>query len=77
MGGNSHELLIEKLSRFRDEREFLLADISTGAIGRIFHESDQAWVVASQGTNDGLMWIRDGQAFIVLTEKDGWRHAYV
>ena len=75
--GNSQELLIEKLSRFRDDREFLLADISTGAIRRIFHESDPAWVVASQGTNDGLMWIRDGQAFIVLTEKDGWRHAYV
>ncbi|MHB8974720.1 MAG: S9 family peptidase [Pirellulaceae bacterium] len=75
--GNSQELLIEKLSRFRDEREFLLGDISTGAIRRIFHESDPAWVVASQGTNDGLMWIRDGQAFIVLSEKDGWRHAYV
>ncbi|MHB0958707.1 MAG: S9 family peptidase [Pirellulaceae bacterium] len=75
--GNSHELLIEKLSRFRDEREFLLADVSTGAIRRIFHESDPAWVVASYGTNAGLMWIRDGQAFIVLSEKDGWRHAYV
>ncbi len=25
--GNSQELLIEKLSRFRDEREFLLADV--------------------------------------------------
>ena len=30
--GNSQELLIEKLSRFRDEREFLLADVQTGAI---------------------------------------------
>ena len=75
--GNSHELLIEKLSRFRNEREFLLADVRTGAIRRIFHESDPAWVVASYGTNAGLTWIRDGQAFIVLSEKDGWRHAYV
>ncbi len=75
--GNSHELLIEKLSRFRDEREFLLADVRTGAIRRIFHESDPAWVVASYGKNAGLTWIRDGQAFIVLSEKDGWRHAYV
>lgn len=75
--GNSHELLIEKLSRFRDEREFLLCDVRTGAIRRIFHESDPAWVIASYGKNAGLMWIRDGQAFIVLSEKDGWRHAYV
>ncbi|NQU21334.1 MAG: DPP IV N-terminal domain-containing protein, partial [Candidatus Nealsonbacteria bacterium] len=75
--GNSDELLVEKLSRFRNEREFLLADVRTGAIRRIFHESDPAWVIASYGKNAGLTWIRDGQAFIVLSEKDGWRHAYV
>ncbi len=75
--GNSDELLVEKLSRFRDEREFLLADVCTGAIRRIFHESDPAWVVASIRKNAGLEWIRDGRAFIVLSEKDGWRHAYV
>jgi dipeptidyl-peptidase-4 len=75
--GNSHELLIEQLSRFRDERQFFLADVRTGTIRSIFRESDPAWVVASYGTNSGLTWIRDGQAFLVLSEKDGWRHAYV
>jgi len=75
--GNSDELLVEKLSRFRDEREFFIAEVDTGAIRRIFHESDPAWVIASYGKNTGLTWIRDGQAFIVLCEKDGWRHAYV
>jgi len=75
--GNSHELLVEKLSRFRDEREFLLADLRTGAITRIFHETDPAWVIASYGKNSGLEWIRNGEAFLVLSEKDGWRHAYV
>ncbi|MHC4692723.1 MAG: S9 family peptidase [Planctomycetota bacterium] len=75
--GNSDELLVEKLSRFRDEREFFIADVRTGAIRRIFHESDPAWVIASYGKNAGLTWIRDGKAFIVLSEKDGWRHAYV
>jgi dipeptidyl-peptidase-4 len=75
--GNSNELLVEKLSRFRDEREFLLADVRTGKLKRIFHESDPAWVVASYGKNSGLKWIRDGNAFIVLSEKDGWRRAYV
>ncbi|MHC4330831.1 MAG: S9 family peptidase, partial [Planctomycetota bacterium] len=75
--GNSNELLVEKLSRFRDEREFLIADIRTGAITRIYHESDPAWVIASYRKNAGLEWIRSGRAFIVLSEKDGWRHAYV
>ena len=75
--GNSDELLVEKLSRFRDEREFLLANVKTGATTRVFHESDPAWVVASIAKNAGLVWIRDGGAFVVLSEKDGWRRAYV
>ncbi|MCH8218451.1 MAG: DPP IV N-terminal domain-containing protein [Planctomycetes bacterium] len=75
--GNSDELLVEKLSRFRDEREFLIADVRSGAVTRIYHESDPAWVVASYRKNAGLEWIRDGRAFVVLSEKDGWRHAYV
>ena len=75
--GNSDELLVEKLSRFRNEREFLLANVRTGTVARIFHETDPAWVVASYRTNAGLQWIRDGEAFVVLSEMDGWRHAYV
>ena len=75
--GNSDELLVETLSRFRDERKFLIANVRTSQITCIFHETDPAWVVASYNKNGGLEWIRDGQAFIVLTEKDGWRHAYV
>jgi len=74
---NSDELLVEKLSRFRDEREFLIADVRSGAITCIYHESDPAWVIASINKNAGLEWIRDGRAFLVLSEKDGWRHAYV
>lgn len=75
--GNSHELLVEKLSRFRNEREFLLADVRTGGLRRIFHETNSAWVDGSYMLNAGWTWIRDGQAFIVLSEKDGWRHAYL
>lgn len=73
---SSQEVLVEKLSRFRDTREFLLANIETGDIRSIYKETNDAWAVGSQGRNSGLTWIRDGQAFIVVTEKDGWRHAY-
>ncbi len=75
--GNSDELLVEKWSRFRNEREFLIANVQTGATTRIFHESDPAWVIASYEKNAGLEWIRGGRAFVVLSEMDGWRHAYV
>lgn len=75
--GNSHEVLIEKLSRFRDKREFLLVDVDTADVRRVFQETSEAWAVGSQGKNSGLTWIREGREFIVVSEKDGWRHAFL
>lgn len=75
--GNSDEVLVEKLSRFRDKREFILASVNNGTITTIFEESDPAWVVASYNTNGGVEWNHDYSKFLVLSEKDGWRHAYL
>lgn len=75
--GNSKELLIEMLSRFRDNRKFLIANIETGEIATAYEESDPAWVDASYAANAGIEWIRDGKAFVLLSERDGWRQAYV
>ena len=74
---NSGEVLVEKLSRFRDTREFLIVDIKTGKAKQIYQETNEAWAVGSQGKNSGLIWVRNGDAFIVITEKDGWRHAWL
>ena len=75
--GNSDELLIEHQSRGRDAREFFLADVRTGVAKSIYRETDPAWVEASYATNAGLEWVRGGRAFVLLSEKDGWRHAYL
>ncbi len=75
--GNSDEILVEWLSRFRDRREFLLVNWRSGAVTTIYEESDPAWVVASYGVNKGLEWVRDGAAFVVISERDGWRHAWL
>jgi dipeptidyl-peptidase-4 len=73
--GNSDEVLVEKFSRFRDKRDFLLVSPS-GQVKTIFSETDDAWVESSQGKNSGLVWIRGGKEFVVISEKNGWRHAY-
>jgi dipeptidyl-peptidase 4 len=75
--GNSDELLVEKLSRYRDAREFLLANHRTGAIAKAYAETDPAWVDMEPSANEGLEWIRGGQAFVIISERDGWRRAYV
>ncbi|MBB3210116.1 dipeptidyl-peptidase-4 [Rhodopirellula rubra] len=74
--GNSCEVLIEKMSRSRDQREFLIANVD-GTVKKIYDETDPAWAVGSQGKNSGLTWVQEGKAFIVVSEKDGWRHAFL
>ncbi len=75
--GNSTELLIEMQSRSRDERKFLLANVETGKVATAYEETDPAWVDASTATNAGVEWIRNGKEFVLLSERDGWRQAYV
>jgi dipeptidyl-peptidase-4 len=75
--GNSYEVFIEKLSRGRDKREFLIADIHTGAIRSLFEESDEAWVAGAYETDAGPVWIRKHRAFIVMSDRDGWRRSYL
>ncbi|WP_339749782.1 DPP IV N-terminal domain-containing protein [uncultured Rubinisphaera sp.] len=75
--GNSGEVLVETFSRFRDKREFLLVDLNSSDVKSLYRESNEAWAIGSQQTSSGLIWIGHGQNFIVITEKDGWRHAYL
>lgn len=74
--GNSAEILVEKMSRFRDQREFQLVPIG-GQARQIYHEKNDAWAIGSQQISSGLNWINDGKQFVVVTEKDGWRHAFL
>ncbi|MEI7729143.1 MAG: DPP IV N-terminal domain-containing protein [Verrucomicrobiota bacterium] len=75
--GNSDELLLEKLSRSRDAREFLLANHRSGMIAKAYAETDPAWVDMEPSANHGAEWIRGGQALVIISERDGWRRAYV
>jgi dipeptidyl-peptidase-4 len=73
---NSSDILVETMSRFRDTRKFLLVN-TEGRVTPIYSETNAAWAESAQGKNSGLTWVRNGEAFIVVTEKDGWRHAYL
>lgn len=75
--GNSEELLVEQLNRSRTEREFFIANVNNDTVRSIYTESDPDWVIASYNKNGGLEWLRDYSAFLVLSEKEGWRHAFI
>jgi dipeptidyl-peptidase-4 len=71
--GNSNELAIEHLNRLQNTHDVLLADASTGAVRQIFRDQDSAWV----DVMDEIHWVHNGQDFLWLSERDGWRHAYL
>jgi dipeptidyl-peptidase-4 len=76
--GNSDEVLIDKLSRCRDAREVLLANHRTGAITKAYAAADPAWVVSWVDMEPGcLEWVPGSKSFVIFSERDGWRRAYV
>lgn len=68
--GNPNELVIEQLNRLQNTADLLIAEVSSGKTRRIFRDQDKAWVDANE--------IRPfGPYFVWLSERDGWRHAYL
>jgi len=75
--GKGDEVVLERRSRGRDRREFFLADARSGRVTLLYKESDPAWIDSSRRENLGLERLQGGRAFLLLSEKDGWRHAYI
>jgi len=70
---NSEEVVVEHLDRLQNTNTLLLADRRSGAVRTILTEHDSAWVEVV----DRIAWLRNGRSFIWMSERDGWRHAYV
>jgi dipeptidyl-peptidase 4 len=71
--GNSRELYLEHLNRLQNTNDLLLADASSGSVHSIFQDRDDAWV----NIMDDVTWVDGGAKFLWLSERDGWRHAYL
>ena len=65
-------LLLQHMNRLQKQNEFLLGDAATGASRVVFVDEDRAWVEL----NDNVSWINHNREFLILSERDGWRHVY-
>ncbi len=59
-----------------------IANAKTGAAQPLFVDRDSAWIDIYDDHDDwgpgpSLHWLDDGSAFVYLSERDGWRHAYL
>ena len=63
---------IQQLNRLQNQNDFLMGDAASGEVRRVFRDESKTWV----DLVDDVKWIDGGKAFLWLSERDGWRHAY-
>ena len=71
---SSNEMVLQQLNRLQNTNLVMLGDIRTGAVRTILTERDEAWVDLH---GDDIDWLDGGKRFLWVSERDGWRHAYV
>lgn len=75
---DSKALLVQQLNRLQNRNRFFLADPRSGAARELLVDENKAWVDAGDDTVPGSVhWLRNGQAFVFTSERDGWRHLYL
>lgn len=70
---NSEEIVIQHLNRSQNRNEVMFGNARTGRVRTILTERDDAWVEVV----DDMLWFDNGRRCTWVSERDGWRHAYL
>jgi dipeptidyl-peptidase-4 len=65
-------LAMQQLNRLQNQDDLLVADVRSGEVRQLFRDRMKGWV----DFMDTVPWIAGGEAFLWLSERDGWRHIY-
>jgi dipeptidyl-peptidase-4 len=79
---NGQNLAIGQLNRLQNTATIYLGDPTTGAAKVVFTDKDEAWVDVPEGdgvarSTESFDWLKGHKSFIWLSERDGWRRAYL
>ncbi|MCG8306421.1 MAG: S9 family peptidase [Cytophagales bacterium] len=75
-------LLVRQLNRKQNHLKIYKCSAFDGGAEIIYEEKDDAWIeifgvdITMKGLHEDLNIVDKGEAFIFLSEKDGWRHLY-
>ncbi len=70
---NSDELLIQHLNRLQNTNTVLMGDADTGSVRTVMVDRDEAWL----DTVDDILWMPDGRTFTWLSDRGGYRQAWL
>ncbi len=76
--GDSNQIVLQYLNRLQNTNQVYLADAATGQSRMLFEDKDRAWV----DIMDKFEWVsgksgQPRQEMLWISERDGWRHAYL
>ncbi|MEP4146156.1 MAG: S9 family peptidase [Halioglobus sp.] len=69
---NSDQLFIQQLNRKQDTNTIFYADAKSGQVESTFAETEDTFIELLESPH----WLKDSQAFIWQSERDGWKHIY-
>ena len=69
------KLAILKLNRFQNKLEILLANARVGNTTMLYREENKYYI--DENNFDNLIFLEDGQHFVLSSEKDGYLHLYL
>ena len=67
------QIMLQQLNRPQNSTQVMLAEAQSGTTRTVLTETDAAWV----DSENPVSWLKNGQGFLWLSERDGWRHAYM
>jgi dipeptidyl-peptidase-4 len=69
---DANTVAIQQLNRLQNRNDFLAADVTSGAVTRIFRDESKQWV----DINEEVPWIDGGRTFLWQSENNGWNQVY-
>ena len=69
-------LLVQQLNRLQNTVRYLLAEAASGSVREMWTDRDDAFIPIGFGGLPEARALAGGKSFLVLSEKDGWLHAY-
>ena len=78
----AQQVLVQQLNRKQNHLKIFACDAPSGKTRVVYEEKDEAWIeifgvdLTMQSDMHDLVIMDEGKAFILATEKDGWRHLY-
>ncbi|MEQ8807700.1 MAG: DPP IV N-terminal domain-containing protein [Imperialibacter sp.] len=70
---DSKSLLVQQLSRQQNHNQVLKCFVADGRVEKVYEEKDPAWLDAI----DDFQLMNNGKSFTWVSEKSGWRSAYL